>query len=122
MRFLSLLIALVLALALAWFSAQNWTPVTLALWPPYQLIIRLPVLLVICVLAGWLPTTMIHSFTRWRLTRRLSRTEAELRSTRTATPADEPFEMPVLKSQAAMARPAGSFVPPHIPTPPAEGL
>ena len=123
MRFLSLLVAIVLALALAWFSAQNWVPVTLSLWPPYQLVIQLPVLVVLCIFIGWLPTTAIHSFSRWRLRRKLARTELALESTRTVAVADAgaPFEMPVLKSQAPGSRPAGSFVPPHIPIPP-DGL
>lgn len=124
MRFLNLLIIVVLALALAWFSARNWTPVSLALWPPYQMVIQLPVLVVLCVLIGWLPTTALHSFSRWRLNRKLSRAEAELQATRSVAIADagEPFEMPVLKSKTAMTREPGSFVPPHIPTPPADGL
>lgn len=124
MRFFNLLILIVLTLGLAWFSARNWTPVTLALWPPYQMVIQLPVLVVLCVLTGWLPSTAVYSFSRWRLKRRLLRAEAELLSTRsvTATEAATPFEMPVLKSKAALVREPGTFVPPHIPMPPADGL
>lgn len=124
MRFITLLIFLAFALALAWFSAQNWVPVTLALWPPYQLIIRLPVLMVLCALAGWLPTTALHSISAWRLRRKLSRTERALESTRSVGIADtgEPFEMPVLKSRAPGASAPGGFVPPVIPMPPSDGI
>ncbi len=126
MRFLTLLTFLVFALALAWFSAQNWgpAPVTLNLWPPYQLVIRLPVLMVACVLAGWLPTTALHSISAWRLRRKLVRTERALESTRSVGIAGvgEPFEMPVLKSRAPGAPAPGGFVPPVIPTPPSDGI
>jgi lipopolysaccharide assembly protein A len=82
MRILRLLVVLTLALLLAWFSAANWQMVTLKLWPPYVIDVRLPVLLVLAVLAGWLPSALAHSFTRWRLRRRLTRTERELETTR----------------------------------------
>ncbi len=88
MRFLKVLLFLLLALALAWFAALNWVPVTVRLWAPYELVIRLPVLIVAAVLIGWLPGAMLHSLSRWRWTRRLTRTEAELEARRsTADPA-----------------------------------
>jgi uncharacterized integral membrane protein len=123
MRFLSLLIVLALALALAWFSAQNWVPVTLSLWPPYQLVIRLPVLMVVCVLAGWLPSAAVGSLQAWQLRRRLTRTERELQSTRAVAGAPEPaipaepFEKPVLRSAPYQPRTM-----PEIKLPPSDGL
>ena len=120
MRFVSLLIMLLLTLVLAWFAAQNWTPVTLSLWTPYQLVIRLPVLMVVCVLAGWLPTTLVHSLQRWQLKRRLLRTEQALAS-HTRTAPEAPFEMPVLKSRTT-STPSAGFVPPVIPTPTTDDL
>ncbi|MFC3712408.1 hypothetical protein ACFOMD_07495 [Sphingoaurantiacus capsulatus] len=78
MRFLKVLIFLILALALAWFAALNWVPVTVKLWAPYELVIRLPVLIVAAVLIGWLPSALFHSVNRWRWTRKLTRTEREL--------------------------------------------
>ena len=124
MRFLGLLVVLALALALAWFSAQNWVPVTLSLWAPYELVIRLPVLMVICVLAGWLPSAAVGSLNAWQLRRRLARTERELEATRAATgatsPAAEPaeaFEKPVLKSAPYQPRTM-----PEIKLPPSDGL
>ncbi|MDO9490480.1 MAG: hypothetical protein Q7J32_19085, partial [Sphingomonadaceae bacterium] len=76
MRFLKVLLFILLALALAWFAALNWVPVTVRLWAPYELVIRLPVLIVAAVLIGWLPGALVHSLSRWRWTRRLTRTEA----------------------------------------------
>lgn len=82
MRFLKVLLFLLLALALAWFAALNWVPVTVRLWAPYELVIRLPVLIVAAVLLGWLPSALFHSLNRWRWTRKLTRTEAELEARR----------------------------------------
>lgn len=84
MRFLKLLLLILLVLALAWFGAQNWVPVTVRLWAPYELVVRLPVLLALAVLLGWLPGAIAHSVSRWTLTRRLTRTERELESRRAA--------------------------------------
>src|SRR5688500_8160722 len=84
MRFLKLLLFILLALALAWFAALNWVPVTVRLWAPYELVIRLPVLIVAAVLLGWLPSALVHSLNRWRWRRRLTRTERELEARRTA--------------------------------------
>ena len=84
MRFLKLLLFILLALALAWFAALNWVPVTVRLWAPYELVIRLPVLIVAAVLVGWLPSALAHSLNRWRWSRKLTRTERELEARRTA--------------------------------------
>lgn len=84
MRFLKLLLFILLALVLAWFAALNWVPVTIRLWAPYELVIRLPVLIVAAVLLGWLPSAIVHSLSRWRWSRRLTRTERELEARRSA--------------------------------------
>ena len=90
MRVLTALIVLVLALLLAWFSAANWVPVAVRLWPPYELVVRLPVLMVLCVLAGWLPSAMWNSAARWRLQRRLAQAERALETSRAGEPAPAP--------------------------------
>ncbi len=103
MRFLRLFGLILAALALAWFAARNWVPVTVNLWPPYQLVIRLPILIIGAILLGWLPTMLAHSLSRWRWHRRLSRTERELQATRSAA---------ILPSSTA-AEPAASDLPPQ---------
>lgn len=113
MRFLRVLLLLLLVLLLAWFAALNWVPVTVRLWAPYELVIRLPVLITLAVLAGWLPSALFHSVNRWRWTRKLTRTEAELEARRTivepAAPvpaaASEPTPLP---PQPIVSPPAGA--------------
>ncbi len=114
MRFLRVLLFLLLALLLAWFAALNWVPVTVRLWAPYELVIRLPVLIVAAVLLGWLPSAVIHSLSRWRWTRKLTRTEAELEARRTAVEPAAPVaatpasEMVPPQAQPIIAPPAGA--------------
>ena len=114
MRFLRLFGLIAAALALAWFAARNWVPVTVNLWPPYQLVIRLPILIVGAILLGWLPTTLAHSLSRWRWRRRLSRTERELQAQRSAatvlssTPEPSASELPPPQAQPLVVPPAGA--------------
>jgi len=113
MRFLKVLVFLVLALALAWFAALNWVPVTVQLWAPYELVIRLPVLIVAAVLVGWLPSALFHSVNRWRWTRKLTRTERELEAHKTV--AEPAVTAPTTATVAEIAPPQAQ----PIITPPA---
>ena len=114
MHFLKILLLALLVLALAWFAAQNWVPVTVKLWAPYELVIRLPVLLALAVLLGWLPGAITHSVSRWNLTRRLTRTERELEARRAAeagaatSPAAPSTDLPPPQAQPIVVPPAGA--------------
>lgn len=109
MRFLKLLLFILLALALAWFAALNWVPVTIRLWSPYELVIRLPVLIVAAVLLGWLPSALFHSLSRWRWSRRQTRTERELEARRTT---ESPGPVVTTGSQIAPPQAQPIVVPP----------
>ena len=111
MRFLKLLLLILVALALAWFAALNWVPVTVRLWAPYELVIRLPVLIIAAVLLGWLPSALFHSLNRWRWRRRLTRTERELEARRTAgepLPPAPAGEVAPPQAQPIVVPPAGA--------------
>lgn len=111
MRFLKLLLFILLALALAWFAALNWVPVTVRLWAPYELVIRLPVLIVAAVLLGWLPSALVHSLNRWRWRRKLTRTERELEARRTAAEPAAPVgssDLAPPQAQPIVVPPAGA--------------
>ena len=114
MRFLKVLLFIVLGLLLAWFWTLNWVPVTVRLWAPYELVIRLPVLIVAAVLIGWLPGALFHSLSRWRWTRKLTRTEAELEARRTVAEPAAPVsptpanEIAPPQAQPIVAPPAGA--------------
>ena len=54
-----------LVLVILALIAANWVPVTLKLWPPYELVIRLPVLMVLCVLAVMARTSWV-GYLEWQ--------------------------------------------------------
>ena len=62
MRFLRLLFWLFVALLALLFLGRNWSDVTVDLWANLEADVKLPLLLVIAFLLGWLPTTI-----GWRL-------------------------------------------------------
>jgi len=86
MRFLRLLFWLFLLLLAALFLGRNWTDVTVDLWGDMQADVKLPLLLMLAYLIGWLPTSAM-----WRS--RLWRSKREALAQRLATPPPpEPFE------------------------------
>lgn len=85
MRFLRLLFWLLLALLAALFMGRNWTDVTVDLWGNVQADIKLPLLLLIAFLLGWLPTMI-----RWRLRHWQMRREAEKGRTVSYSPTPAP--------------------------------
>ena len=85
MQFLKTLLWVLLAVIVALFASRNWVPVTLALWGDIQADIKLPALLLLVFLAGFLPTWLTMRAKSWALTRRI---EAMERNRVTATAAE----------------------------------
>jgi uncharacterized integral membrane protein len=71
MQFLKTVFWVLVAVLVVLFAKANWTPVTVILWANLQADIKLPVLLLIAFLIGWLPTWLIHRARLWTLNRRL---------------------------------------------------
>lgn len=67
---------LIIAGILAWFSAMNWSTVTVNLVPPVQLVMPLPILVLAALVLGALPPAFSHMVDRWRWKRRVKRAEA----------------------------------------------
>jgi pilus assembly protein TadC len=89
MQFLKTLFWIVLTAALVLLSYANWKIVTLTLWGGLELDIRLPLLLLIFFLFGFLPTLILHRTRVWRMNRRLDSLERQGQST-TAPPVAAP--------------------------------
>ena len=85
MRFLSTLFWVLLAVVLALFASRNWNDVTLNLWGNIQADIKIPILLLIIFLIGFLPTWSIMRARIWSHRRRY---EAMERHQATIVPAD----------------------------------
>lgn len=71
MQFLRTLFWVVIAAFVAIIASSNWRDVTLNLWGNLQLDIKIPLLLLIVFLVGFLPTWIILRGRIWALQRRL---------------------------------------------------
>jgi lipopolysaccharide assembly protein A len=94
MRFLSTLFWVLLAVLVALFARGNWTDVTLNLWGDIRADIKLPVLMLITLLIGWLPTWLVMRARTWSFKRRVESLERQ----RPAPPA----EMPRVEEEGAV--------------------
>ena len=72
MNFLKTLFWVVIAVSLAIFANRNWNDVTLALWGNIRAEVKLPFLLLVTFLAGFLPPYFIMRGRVWRLRRKLA--------------------------------------------------
>ena len=70
MQFLKTLFWVLIAVVVVLFASRNWSDVTLNLWGDIQADIKLPVLMLIVFLIGFLPTWLILRARIWALRRR----------------------------------------------------
>jgi putative membrane protein len=85
MQFLKTVFWALIAVLVFFFAYRNWTPVTLNLWNDIQADTKLPLLMLVGFLIGWLPTWLILRARVWSLRRRI---EAMERNRLAALPAD----------------------------------
>ena len=110
MRFLKTLFWVLVVVAIALFSARNWTPVTINLWGGLVMDTWLPVVLVVAFLLGLLPALLLHRATRWSLTRKLSTAErsiSELTTPPPVAPTPSPLSGALPPAATPMAVPPG---------------
>ena len=77
MQFLKTLFWVLLAVFIALFASRNWFDVTLNLWGDLQADIKVPVLLGLTFLVGWLPTFLLYRARVWALRRRIDASEVQ---------------------------------------------
>jgi hypothetical protein len=111
MRFLRVMFWITMLAIVVIFSMRNWeTYVPVRLLGDLELLFRLPVLIVACLLAGMLPWFILHRTTRWSLTRKLGRVEATLAQSLPVTapaPASARSPAPPQPTAAPIAVPPG---------------
>src|SRR5215203_4813769 len=97
MQFLKTLFWVLIAVLLALLANRNWFDVTLNLWGDLQADIKMPVLLGLIFLVGFLPPFLIMRARLWAVRRRLEAQERHQRPV-PASPADpdEPNDTPVI--------------------------
>jgi uncharacterized integral membrane protein len=89
MQFLKTLFWVLFAVLVVLFGSRNWSDVTLNLWGDIQADIKIPLLLLITFLLGFLPTWLIMRARIWTMRRRL---EAADRQRVSATPPEATSE------------------------------
>ena len=72
MGFLKTLFWIVVAVLVTFFAAENWRDVTVDLWGNLQADVKMPVLLALAFLLGFLPTWLIFRGRLWRLNSKVS--------------------------------------------------
>ena len=81
MQFLKTLFWVLIAVLVALFSFRNWFDVTVNLWGDIQAYIKLPILLLIVFLIGFLPTWFLMRTRIWSHRRRIEAMERNRVST-----------------------------------------
>jgi putative membrane protein len=81
MQFLKTLFWVLIAVLVALFSFRNWFDVTVNLWGDIQADIKLPILLLIAFLIGFLPTWFLMRTRIWSHRRRIEAMERNRVST-----------------------------------------
>ena len=92
MNFLKTLFWVVLAVSLAIFSNRNWIDVTISLWGDIQADVKLPFLLLLAFLVGFLPPYFLMRSRVWSLKRKLALAERPATVTAFAPPAEDSDE------------------------------
>lgn len=92
MHFLKTLFWVVVAVLVFYLSSRNWHDVTLSLWGDIQVDIKIPLLLLLFFLLGFLPTWLLMRTRLWSYRRRLEALDRTRASTVAAAPAEEEGE------------------------------
>ena len=92
MQFLRTLFWVMIAAFVAIIASENWRDVTLDLWGNLQADVKIPILLVLTFLIGFLPTWLVMRGKIWRLKRRLAQEEVTAVPAAPAAPVAPPAE------------------------------
>jgi uncharacterized integral membrane protein len=92
MQFLKTLFWVLMAVVVVLFATRNWTPVTLSLWDDIQADIKIPVLLLIFFLLGFLPTYLLMRTRVWSHRRRIEALERSRAAAPSSPEAEEEGE------------------------------
>jgi putative membrane protein len=91
MQFLKTLFWVVIAVLLAIVASRNWHEVTVNLWGNLQMDIKVPVLMGLMFLVGFLPIFLVYRARLWTLNRRIEGLERQQAAHRAPEPvAEEP--------------------------------
>ena len=80
MKILRTIILVLLAIAFLIFAIYNWEPVELALWQNLVLETKVPMLVLLAFLAGFVPMWALHRSVVWNQNRRIRALETSLKN------------------------------------------
>ena len=89
MHFLKTVFWVLVAVLVALFAKANWAPVTIKLWDDIVADVRLPLLLLVAFILGWLPTWILMRAKIWALNRRIESLDRNRAGPVPAPPAEE---------------------------------
>ena len=89
MQFLKTLFWVLLAVFIALFASRNWSDATLNLWGDIQVDIKLPVLMAVMFLLGFLPVFLLHRTRLWTMKRRLEAEQRQQAIAAQSAPSDD---------------------------------
>jgi uncharacterized integral membrane protein len=95
MHFLRTIFWVLIAVVVALFAKANWTPVTVKLWGDLVADVKLPLLMGIAFLIGWLPTWLLLRTRIWGHQRRIDAYERNQAATLSGAPVTEADEQVV---------------------------
>ena len=75
MQFLKTIFWVLVGILIFYMGFRNWSDVTLNLWGDIQADVKIPVLLLVVFLIGWLPTFLLYRARLWAMKRRLETLE-----------------------------------------------
>ncbi|WP_235538189.1 LapA family protein [Sphingomonas sp. Root720] len=90
MHFLKTLFWAALAVIAVIFSLRNWVPVPINLWAGLTADVKLPVVLLLGAVVGFLPTYAVHRTKLWRLHRRIDNLERNALGAASSAPLSAP--------------------------------
>ena len=97
MQFLKTLFWVALAVLLVLFASVNWHAVTVKLWGGLEADMKLPVLVAVSFMLGFLPTWLIYRARLWSARQRLKAHERQIAAT-FAEPVPAPEGVPPIPS------------------------
>ncbi len=90
MQFLKTLFWVVVAALAVIFAYRNWVPAEIELWGGLEADVKLPVLLLIAFLLGYVPLFLVHKASRWRQKRKLDNVQRALEEARAQLALQDP--------------------------------
>ena len=94
MQFLKTLFWVLLAVLVVLFASRNWFDVTLDLWGDIQADVKIPILMLIAFVIGWLPTWLIMRAKIWGHRRKIDALDRQRATAAAPEPTDMETESP----------------------------